>query len=155
MSISSVSNNTTPLQTSQMSGAFKQRKQDFAALGSALQAGDLAGAQKAYAALQQDTQGIGQARGGQGDKDDTTQTAQSGTTSTKDMMDQLKQALSTGDMQGAQQAYAAIQQKMQANQSQGHHHHHHGSGSQSGSSSTTSAANTTTSTPSASINVTA
>ena len=56
MSISSVSNNANPLQSAQMSGAFKQRKQDFAALGSALQSGDLAGAQKAFSALQQDTQ---------------------------------------------------------------------------------------------------
>lgn len=146
MSISSVSNNANPytqsLQSSQMSGAFKQRKQDFDALASALQSGDLAGAQKAFATLQQDTQAMGQAQRGQGSN--SSAVSQSGATSMKDLMNQLKQALSSGDLQGAQQAFASLQQNMQANQSQGHHHHHHGGGSQPSALSATSTGNTTT-----------
>jgi hypothetical protein len=169
MSISSVSNGTNPytqsLQSSPLSDAFKQSKQDFAALGSALQSGDLAGAQKAFAALQQDKSTISQARGGQGSDSDgssstvsqTAQSSQSGTSSVQDLMNQLKQALGSGDLQGAQQAFASLQQNMQA--SRGHGHHHHGGGSQSNTTSstgTTSATATTGSTAQTSgISVTA
>lgn len=154
MSISSVSNNASLYTQSLQSGQMSSRKQDFSALGSALQSGDLAGAQKAFAALQQDMQGMGQT--GQV-ASSTGSTNQSGTTSMKDLMDQLSKALSSGDLQGSQQAFAAIQQKMQANQSHGHHHHH-GGGSQSSSSTTTSAASTTTAsnaTPTTNISTTA
>jgi len=142
MSISSVSNSTN-LQSSQMSDAFKQRKQDFAALASALQSGDLAGAQKAFATLQQDKLAIGQAQGGQGNNSSAvSQSSQGGATSMQDLMNQLKQALSSGDLQGAQQAFASLQQNMQANRGHGHHHHH-GGGSQPSSSSTASVGNVT------------
>jgi len=49
--ISSVSSSLTAVQ-----GSFKDRQADFQALGSALQSGDVAGAQKAFAGLQQEIQ---------------------------------------------------------------------------------------------------
>ena len=47
--------------------AFKQRRADLNALKTALQSGDLAGAQKAFAALQQDLQSAQGAAGQRGD----------------------------------------------------------------------------------------
>jgi ribosomal protein S20 len=159
MSISPVSINaglsSQGLQVSQMSSAFKQRRQDFDALASALKSGDLSGAQKAFSALQQDMQAIAQTRRGQASNSSsvtqTSQSSQSGTTSLKDLMNQLKQALSSGNLQGAQKAFAAIQQNMQANQSQGHHHHH-GGGSQPSASSTVNATTSGT-TPTTGISI--
>jgi ribosomal protein S20 len=157
MSISSVSNGASPytqgLQPSQISDALKQRKQDFTALSNALQSGDIAGAQKAFSAMQQDTQTIRQFRSGQGgDRDGDNdgskavqagQSGQNSKTSMQDLMKSLKQALSSGDLQGAQQAFATLQQNMQANQ--GHRHHHHGGGAQpAASSAVSSAASTST-----------
>ena len=55
MSISGLSS-TTPYAATLASSNMSQRRADFHALGSALQSGDLAGAQKAFAALWQDTQ---------------------------------------------------------------------------------------------------
>lgn len=153
MSISSVSSSSA-FQPSQISDVFKQRKQDFTALANALQSGDLAGAQKAFAAMQQDSQAISQAQGGQAGAGNAVQagpSSQSGATSMGDLMNQLKQALSSGDLQGAQQAFASIQQ------SKGHgHHHHHGGGSQPSAASTVSMSNSSSS-PSAttSVNTTA
>ncbi len=167
MTISSVSSGANPytqgLQSGQVSDAFKQRKQDFSALSSALQSGDLAGAQKAFSALQQDTQALRQSRSGQGADQDgdndgsktsqasqASQASQNGKTSMQDLMNQLKQALSSGDLQGAQQAFATLQQNRQAN---GHHHHHHGG---AGASNTTSASSTASNASSTStINTTA
>ena len=154
MSISSVSNSIN-LQSSLMSDAFKQRKQDFTALARALQSGDLAGAQKAFATLQQDKQSFdpapGQTLGEHGSSNgivaqasQSSQSSQGGTTSMQDLMSQLKQALSAGDLQGAQQAFASLQQKIPASQAQGHHHHHHGGVGQPGSPNTTSAASSIT-----------
>ncbi|HUW50486.1 MAG TPA: hypothetical protein VMV75_05655 [Sulfuricella sp.] len=154
MSISSVSS-TTSLQPNQIADIFKQRKQDFTTLANALQSGDLAGAQKAFASMQQDSQTISQARGGQGsDRDGNNdgskavqagQSSQSGKTGMRDLMNQLQQALSSGDLQSAQQAFASVQQSMQANQGQGHHHHHHGGSSQPNAFGTTSAGSSSSS----------
>src|SRR5689334_21371722 len=91
--------------------AFKQRRADRNALKSALQSGDLAGAQKAFAALQQDLQITQGAVGQSGDA--------SGQSSTlaKDL-DALKTALQSGDITGAQKDFASVQQDMRA----GHAH---------------------------------
>jgi hypothetical protein len=92
------------------------------------QSGGLAGAQKAFAALQQDKQAIGQARDGQGSNSGAvSQTGQSSASSTKDLMDQLQQVLSSGDRQGVQQAFASIQQNANRRQHRAdERHQHHG-----------------------------
>jgi len=137
---------------SNMAAAFKQRKQDFSTLSSALNSGDLQGAQKAFAALQQDQQAIQQNRGAQGaDQDgdnDGSKTSSSASQRNQDMT-ALGSALNSGDLKGAQQALANLQQDMQASRA-GHHHHHHGGNAQSASaaatSSTSSAGDNTAST---------
>src|SRR3954463_8097100 len=91
---------------------LKQRRADLNALKTALQSGDLAGAQKAFA-LQQDLQSTQGAAGQRGDA--------SGQSSTlaKDL-DALKTALQSGDLTGAQNAFASVQQDMRT----GHAHRH-------------------------------
>ncbi len=72
--------------------------QNFKALDSSLQSGDLAGAQKAFQALQQNAP-----KGG----------ANSNSPMAKDM-EALGKALSSGDVGAAQKAFATIQTDMQA-----------------------------------------
>ena len=85
---------------------LQQRRQEFQALGQALQSGDLQGAQKALAALTPNAS-------------PSTQSTSS-TQSSSNNFSQLVQALQSGDLAGAQQAFAAIS-------SHGHHHHHQAS----------------------------
>jgi len=115
MSISSISSVTDPYQTNQTNGQnnFAQFRKDFQAIGSALQSGDLAGAQKAFTDLQQllpDSSASNQTQNGQQNP------------FTADM-DALSKALSSNNASDAQTAYAKLQQDMQS--VQGHHHHHH------------------------------
>jgi DNA-binding FadR family transcriptional regulator len=81
---------------------LQQRRQEFQALGQALQSGDLAGAQQAFAALNPNASS-------------STQSTQSNSN-----VSQLAQALQSGDLAGAQKAFAAMR-------SHGHHHHHQAS----------------------------
>ena len=127
MTVSTVSLTLTTIQISVQS-ASNQPVQDYKALQSALKSGDLSGAQTAFAALQKDLQpssqtGQASSAAGQG-----TQMSQGG----KDL-EALANALSSGDLSGAQQAFASLQQDMQATgQVRRHHHHHHaGSGNSS------------------------
>lgn len=142
-SVSSGSNYYSPnIQTSQSSiaNAFKQRKQDFATLAGALNSGDLSGAQQAFASLQQDIQAIAQGRGaqgadGDGDNDGGQATASTSATPsgsgnpidqrTPDMT-ALSNALGSGDLNAAQQAFASLQQDLQAMGQARHHHGHQG-----------------------------
>jgi hypothetical protein len=107
--------------------AFQQRKQDFKSLSDALSSGDLTAAQQAYAALQKDApklvNGSGQAGSQTGQ--------QGGGSSRQNAFAALGQALQSGDLSGAQQAFSQLQQSGR------HHHHHHGSGAQSSSDSST------------------
>lgn len=121
MSVSPISpssaNPANPYQA-QLADAFKQRGQDFKALGNALQSGDLAGAQQAFAALQTDTQTI-----------QSTQQPQSQLSGQNSPVSQdfktLESALNSGDLSGAQKAFATVQQDVQAaRKSHGHHGHH-------------------------------
>src|ERR1700674_1842349 len=90
-------------------------RQAFSQLADALQSGDAAGAQSAYATLAQSpvAQGSGPV-------------AQA--------LQQIGQDLQSGDIAGAQKALAALQQQIK-----GHHHHHHGSGQPVQAASTNSA----------------
>lgn len=144
-----------------LSAAFKQRKQDFSTLANALSSGDLQGAQQAFASLQQDMQAIQQARGAQGAGPDgnfngNAQNGQGGAQGAASQRQQdfsaLASALSSGDLQGAQKAFATLQQDMQALR-QGHHHH--GGGSAQPTAAETGNAGQTPTVSETSINITA
>ncbi len=161
MSISSVSsaNNSYP-QTSQAS-PLKQAKQDYAALAQALASGNLTGAQQAFTAFQSDLQKVQQASGGA----QTVQATQSAQGGVQGDLSSLGQALSSGNMSGAQTAFANLQKDAQAavasqtGQTHHHHHHHGGGGEQSAATSLTATSSTTTgsgtTTSGSSINTTA
>lgn len=100
------SSGTNPYQSS-MRSEFKQRGQDFKALDSALQSGDLSGAQKAFAALQTDMQNIQSSRSQQG------QGQQQNSPFANDFQ-ALSDALNSGDVSAAQKAFATLKQDMQA-----------------------------------------
>ena len=88
-------------------------RQAFGQLTSAIQSGDLAAAQSAYATLSQ-------AGGG----DPNSPFAQA--------LSQIGDALQAGDVGKAQAALATLQQQMQAAKGAHHHHghHHHGGGAE-------------------------
>jgi len=91
----------------------KQRNQDFKALQSALQSGDLTGAQQAFANFQQDAPSSSPA----GKKTQNTQAVAD--------FQSLQSALQTGDLNAAQKAFASWQQDLQSAGKAHHHHHHH------------------------------
>ncbi len=137
MSISGISSDPTVSQN-YASNPFQQVRKDFAALGKALQSGNVSDAQNAFATLQTDMQNIGQSQNSQ---QAVASTQQAGANSQLDNdLNALSSALGNGDLQGAQKAFAALQKDMQqARQTQGgqqtqkahhHHHHHHGGGTQ-------------------------
>ncbi len=133
MTVSGVST-TDSVYSSDMQNAFKQRMNDFKQLGSSLQSGDLAGAQKAFSALQQDVQASGQ---------------QSGTnTQTDAAMQKLQDSLKSGDLAGAQQAFAALKQ------GHGHHRHRTSDSTQSSPTTTASTGNTSTGSSGSIVDVT-
>jgi iron uptake system EfeUOB component EfeO/EfeM len=111
MTISGISSATNPYQTYQTYGQnnFAQFQQDLQTVGSALQSGDLAGAKKAFADLQQLMP----------NSSTSNQTQNAFTTD----LNAVGQALQSGSVSDAQAAYGKLQQDMQS--VQGHHHHHH------------------------------
>ena len=121
MSISSISSATDVYQTYQTSAQnkFKEIRQDFKDLASALQAGDLSDAQKAFAALQQllpsSSAGNLAQNGQQGSAQNPFSNDLSG----------IGQALQSGDLKKAQDAFATLQQDMMSVQGHHHHRHHH------------------------------
>ena len=115
-----VSNVSSTLNTYQpdVQSPWKKRARDFKALQSALQSGDLSGAQQAFAAFQKDMPGSAQAAQAKSASTPNSQGA-------KDFQ-ALQSALGSGDMAGAQQAFAAMQKDLQGAGWTGRHHHHHG-----------------------------
>lgn len=101
----------------------EERQQLFSQLGSALQSGNLADAQSAYASLQ-NLQPPGPPAPG----DTTNAAGSSGNTMGNDLA-ALGQALNSGNLSDAQAAYAKMQTDMQAHR--GGHHHHDGMASAS------------------------
>ncbi len=96
MAISGVDSNSNEYQP-HLQSTYKQRQQDFQDLASALQSGDLTGAQNAFAALQKLQQGR------------HTQSGQQGNSSTNPIstdITALGKALQSGDISGAQSAFA-------------------------------------------------
>ena len=132
---------TSALQSTERS-AFKQRQQDFQSLAQALSAGDLSGAQTAFAALQQDLKNAGPAPAVQ--QTGSIQTSQNSVTTA---LQALGQALNSGDLSSAQKAFAQLQQDIQQ-AAQGHRHHHHQAGASApgGSASTPSITSASSST---------
>jgi hypothetical protein len=128
--ISSVSSATGLYQPANQ-GSFSQSVQDFQAIGSALQSGDLTSAQSALAAFQQDLPASSQTSSNQpfGANSKANSDYQS-----------LVSALQSGNLSNAQQSFASLQTDLKAT-SKSHHHHHHSS---STTSSTTAASSTTT-----------
>jgi ribosomal protein S20 len=115
MSVSPISSSAANPYQAPLVDAFKQRGQDFKALGTALQSGDLAGAQQAFAALQKDTQTIQSAQ---------SQPSGQNSPGSQDFKT-LESALNSGDLSGAQKAFATVQQDVQtARKSHGGHGHH-------------------------------
>lgn len=103
-SITSASSSTQQTQWSQRRSEFRQQ---FEALGKALQSGDLEAARKAFDALKQMEAPANGAR-----------MPESGNSSRQSGFEALGQALQSGDLNAARQAFAHIQQ------AGGHHHHH-------------------------------
>jgi hypothetical protein len=126
--LSSLLSTTQGTQTGQ--GQFQQVQSEFQQLGQDLQTGNLAQAQQDYATLSQNF-----ATAQSGTAAAATTTAGAAATNSNPIA-QAFAALSTdlqnGNITGAQQDYATIQQDFQQQQQQGsspvHHHHHHGGG---------------------------
>src|SRR5438093_8206662 len=104
----------------------KQRQQDFQSLADALQAGNLPGAQQAFAALQQD-------RSSSAPGASVTGTPQAGQSSPiRQDIQALQSALQSNDLAGAQKALTTFQQDLQQTGQAHHHRHHHGGGGKEG-----------------------
>ena len=137
MNVSGINAATTAYQTSVQS-SFNQRAQDFKALQTALQSGDVTSAQQAFASVQKDMQNAAQAAGATSNP--SGQPSKIGTD-----FQTLQSALQSGDLSGAQSAFATLKQDMQSTGAAhgAHHHHHHKSGD-----ATSSTPPTSSSTPS-------
>jgi len=131
-SISAVSSNTDPYRIANQQNPG-QIGQDFKAIGSALQSGDLATAQTALTTFQQDLQAVS--------KTGATQIFGQNSQANTDYKS-LAAALRSGDLSTAQKAFASLQTDLKPVH-KGHHHHHNSSGTSAttqSSSATTSAA---------------
>ncbi len=148
MSISGISASTDPYEAYQANGQnnLTQFRQDFQDLASALQSGDLSGAQKVFTTLQQLLPNP--SAGNQ------TSTGQQGNGQNPFAADfsALDQALKSGNLKNAQDAFAKLQQDMQSVKGHHHHHHHKASGSTQSVAPTTAGVNDGTS--SSGINLT-
>ncbi|HSY18918.1 MAG TPA: hypothetical protein VK815_11310 [Candidatus Acidoferrales bacterium] len=137
-SISSVTPATNPYQITTQN-TFAQSVNDFKAIGSALQSGDLSSAQSALAAFQQNQPAAAQSANSQpfGKNNQANTDYQTLTT-----------ALQSGDLAGAQKAFSSIQSDLKsaqaAHKGHGHHHHHEAS---SATTATTAATSSTSTTP--------
>ena len=137
---------------------IQQVQQDFGQLNSALQSGDLAGAQSAYANLQQALQ----TQETSASTANSPSATSSGTDTISNDFTALGQALSSGNLSQAQTAFTQLRSDIQtAQQSAGtpeslteglkalvqgshHHHHHHGGGESASQNSTATPATVST-----------
>jgi len=132
MSISSIANTAlssllTATQSAQNGqGKFQQVRSEFQQLGQDLQAGNLTQAQQDYATL---SQNFSNARSGT--STGTTPATANSSNPIAQAFTALQQDLQKGNLSGAQQDYATIQQDFQQQQqgsSPVHHHRHRGGG---------------------------
>src|SRR5271157_5825258 len=130
MSVSGVSSTDSLYQINQQNG-WQQVMNDFSQVGQSLQSGDLAGAQKAFATLQQNMQNVGQSQSGQSQStqqqsalNQLGQALQSGgaqgtsgdsggSSTIGNDLNTLATALQSGDLTGAQQAFTSLMQDAQ------------------------------------------
>ncbi len=123
--VSAISNNNL-YPANSLPTNFQQRRSEWQQLAQDIQSGDLAGAQKACAALTENASNASQALNGPpaGQSNPLAQDFSA-----------VGQALQSGDLAGAQQAFAKLQQDAQQQFSQAGHahgrHHHHGHGQES------------------------
>ncbi len=103
MSISSIASRTN-LYSNGTHTWFPQLRKALATLATSLASGDLTGAQKAFAALTEDRQNVGQAQKGP-------QATASSQLSTD--LEAIGSALQSGDLTGAQKAFAVLTQNRQ------------------------------------------
>ncbi len=129
-SVSGVTLATNPYQTNNQSDLGKIF-QDFGAIGSALQSGNLSTAQSALAAFQQAVQGSSQTS--------SSQPFGSNSQANSDYQT-LVSSLQSGDLSSAQKAFASLQTDLQATHKGHHHHRHHSFGATSTTSTTTDSA---------------
>src|ERR1700722_19753996 len=102
MSISAISSSLISDLSQQRQNPFQEIKQDFQQLATALQSGDLAGAQSAYSNIQQ----VLQANGGSG--------SATGSNTLQSDFAALGQAVQSGDLSQAQSAFSQLQSDAQA-----------------------------------------
>lgn len=134
MNVSSVTSGRTPY-TNPYQTNFRQGLQDFESLANALQSGNLSSAQSAFSSLGQDLPGMSQLLQASSSSESS---ATQNSPIVKDLQS-LQSALQSGDLSGAQKAFANLQQSLQ--QTGGlprGHRHHHGAGT-NGTHSTNSA----------------
>jgi hypothetical protein len=139
MSVSGISSTTDVTQTDWQS-TLSQRQQYFNVLSQALQSGNLTEAQSAYSSLEQL---------GPTSSQSSTSTSSSNGTSTSSLgsdFSALGKALQSGDLAGAQKAFAQVQQDMKTTGAGHHHHHHHQSQAAASSTTTQDTSGTTSST---------
>jgi len=111
---------------SSLQSLFMQPKQDLLALKTDLSSGNLAGAQKDFAAFQQDALNLFKNSNSQPGSQSSPQT---GSSQLSTDLNALQSALSSGNVTGAQKAFAAFQQDLHtagmAHRHHGRHHPHH------------------------------
>ncbi len=112
MTIEAVSANSNLYASGLQPANLKQVRTDFASLAGALQSGDLAAAQQAFAALQQDQPQIAAA----------SNSSTAGADPLGQAVGDLAGALKSGDLAAAQKAFAALQQAARGVH-HGHRHH--------------------------------
>jgi hypothetical protein len=105
MSISALSSNLIADLSGQRQNPFQEIKQDFQQLASALQSGDLSGAQSAYSAIQQV---LG------ANSSSASNSSSSGPNTLQTDFAALGQALQSGDLSTAQSAFSQLQSDSQA-----------------------------------------
>ena len=150
MSTSSISLLSASTQSQSLTLA-QQIQQDFKQLAGSLQSGDLAGAQKAYAALQKLMPSQSQ------NSTSSTQSSSSSTNPIVNDFNALGKALQSGDLTTAQSAFSTLQSDLKSQsqsstagalmQAMRPHHHHHAAAAQdsNGDSESTSSSTSTSS----------
>ncbi len=114
MSISALSSNLiSDLAPQHWQNPFQEIKQDFQQLASALQSGNLSGAQSAYSNIQQLLQGS------QGSSTSNTSSTSTGSNTLQNDFAALGQALQSGDLSTAQSAFAQLKSDFQASRPSG------------------------------------
>jgi len=111
MSIAAINSNQNIYQTGLPVNA-KQIKTDYQNLTTALQSGDLAGAQQAFADLQKDDPQVAKA---------LSQSGQTASNPQVSALQSLSTALQSGNVSAAQTAMTSLQQALKGHR--GHHHH--------------------------------